>query len=63
MEQTKYLRTLIDRIVKDIINEDHYKNSMNPVITRTGMHRNIGRNSTAVDNGGHASNDILLQVS
>ena len=63
MEQTKYLMTLIERIVKDIINEDHYKNSMNPVITRTGMHRNIGRNSTAVDNGGHASNDILVQVS
>ncbi|MBP5456187.1 MAG: hypothetical protein J6Y37_06780 [Paludibacteraceae bacterium] len=50
-------------IVREAIDESWYTNSAAPVITRTGVNRDLGRNPMYADNGNHTSRDAAPQVS
>ena len=55
--------SLIESTIREILNEDRYKDSITPDNSRAVTNRNLGYNPLAVDNGGHASNDVVSQPS
>lgn len=57
------LISLIESTVKEIFTEDRYKYSITPYNSQGEVQKNIGSNPLTVDNGGHASNDVLSQAS
>lgn len=57
------LISLIESTIRDILNEDRYKNSITPDNSKIIANKNLGYNPLFVDNGGHASNDVVSQPS
>lgn len=57
------LINLIESTIKEILNEDRYKDAITPDNSRSTTNRNLGYNPLFVDNGGHANNDVLRQAS
>ena len=55
--------SLIESTIREILNEDRYKDSIIPDNSRAVTNRNLGYNPLTVDNGGHASNDVVSQPS
>lgn len=59
----KHLISLIESTIKEFLNEDRYKSSITPYNSQGEVQKNIGSNPLTVDNGGHASNDVVSQSS
>lgn len=57
------LISLIESTIREVLDEDRYKDSITPDNSRGIVNRNIGSNPLTVDNGGHASNDVVSQPS
>lgn len=57
------LINIIESTIREVLNEDRYKDTITPDNSRNVNNRNLGYNPLAVDNGGHASNDVLSQPS
>ena len=57
------LISLIESTIREVLDEDRYRDSITPDNSRGVVNRNIGSNPLTVDNGGHASNDVVSQPS
>lgn len=57
------IKNIIYKIIKDVINEERYDKTATPYNSKDERHYLIGKNPLTVNNGGHASNDILSQPS
>ena len=57
------LNILIEKIVKDCINEFRYKDTATPINTRTSRTANLGYNPLSQDYGNHSNQDAVSQVS
>lgn len=53
----------INGIISQVLNEYRHRDTITPDNTRSNRERNTGKNPLAVDNGNHASNDVVGQPS
>lgn len=59
----KHLREVIEKIVKECLEENRYFDTATPYNSHNVRRVNLGRNPLHTDIGGHATNDVVSQVS
>lgn len=63
MNIKKIIREAIEEAVNEMLSEYRYEDSTTPLNSKAARSRYLGRNPLTVDNGGHASNDVVGQPS